>query len=163
MSMKDCPSCGEVVPAAAARCKHCFHDFSEAPPKRSNGLVGLLGLLALMAVIGGGTLWFVQNRQASEKIVIDEETQSVIFTKKRASGTETDRLNFDEVAKVELLMGGSNATWEVALITLNEERRVLNLSDDGSLKGYAEHVSSVMDKPLVERNLARGFGSPPPN
>ena len=45
------------VPAAAARCKHCFHDFTEAPPKsKASGLVGFLGLLALMAVIGAGTM-----------------------------------------------------------------------------------------------------------
>ncbi len=158
MSMKSCPSCHMDVPAAASRCKHCFHDFTEPPPKRSNGLVGLLALVALMAVIGAGTLWFVQERQATEKIVVDEETHSVIFTKKKASGTETDRVGFDDVAKVELLMGGSEATWEVALITVDGERRTISLSDDTSLKGYAQHVASVMDKPLVEKSEARGFG-----
>ena len=159
MAMKTCPSCHADVPAAAARCKHCFHDFTEAPPKsKASGLVGFLGLLALMAVIGAGTLWFVNDRQGTQQIVVDEETQSIIFTKKTTSGTSTDRLSFNEVAKVELLMGGGDATWEVALITLDDSRWVLNQSDDTSLKGYAEQVSAVMEKPLVERNEARGFG-----
>jgi len=159
MSMKSCPSCHADVPAAAARCKHCFHDFNEAPPKsKSSSILGFLALLAMMALIGAGTLWFVNDRQGTQQIVVDEETQSVIFTKMNASGTTTDRLPFTDVAKVELLMGGSDATWEVALITLDDSRWVLNQSDDTSLKGYAEQISSVMEKPLVEISEARGFG-----
>jgi len=159
MSMKSCPSCHADVPAAAARCKHCFHDFNEAPPKsKSSSLLGFLALLALMAIIGAGTLWFVNERQGTQQIVVDEETQSVIFTKMTASGATTDRLSFNDVAKVELLMGGGSATWEVALITLDDSRWVLNQSDDTSLKGYAEQISSVMEKPLIERSEARGFG-----
>ena len=47
MATKTCPSCGEDVPVVADRCKHCFHDFNEAPPKKS-GLFGLMLLLAAM-------------------------------------------------------------------------------------------------------------------
>lgn len=157
MSTKTCPSCGEDVPVAAPRCKHCFHDFTETP-KRSNGLVGLLVLIAAMALLGAGTFWFVSNRQAQEKILVDEETNSIVFTTKYSDRTETDRVRFDEVANVELLMGGSEATWEVAIVTLSGERRTINLSEDKSLKGYADHISSVMEKPLVEKSEARGFG-----
>ena len=98
MSTKDCPSCGAVVPVAAARCKHCFHDFSEKPKKNSGPLV-LLGFLALMAIIGSGTLWYVYTQRAQERIVVDEETQSIVITRKTASSTDTERVAFDRIEK----------------------------------------------------------------
>ena len=158
MSTKTCPSCQEDVPVAAPRCKHCFHDFSEEPPKRSGSFVGLLGLLATMAVIGAVTFWFVSNRAGQENIVVDESTSSIVFTTKYSDRMETDRINFDEVANVELVMGGGEATWVVNVVTNSGDRRAIKLSDDASLKGYAEHIAAVMDKPLVENSEARGFG-----
>ena len=158
MATKTCPSCMADVPVVASRCKHCMHDFTQKPKSSSGGPLAFLGMLALMAMIGGGVFYYVQGRAAAEKIVIDEETSSVIITKKYADSTETDRIMFDEVAKLELVTGGSAATWEVVLITHGDERKTIRLSDDKSLKGYAEHVASVMDKPLVERSEARGFG-----
>ena len=158
MSTKTCPSCHEDVPVAAPRCKHCFHDFSEEPPKKSSGLVGLLGLLAAMAVIGAATFWFVSNRSGQENIVVDESTSSIVFTTKYSDRMETERVGFDEVATVELVMGGSEATWVVNVVTNDGDRKAIKLSDDSSLKGYAEHIAAVMDKPLVEDSKARGFG-----
>ena len=158
MATKTCPSCSEEVPLAAPRCKHCFHDFTEAAPKKGRGIVGLLGLIAAMAVIGGIVLFGINERAGQEMIVIDEETSSIVFTTKFADHTETERVRFDEVSNVEVVMGGSTATWEVAVVTVDGSRRVVNLSDDKSLKGYAEHIAAVMDKPLVEKSEARGFG-----
>ncbi|MCP4804853.1 MAG: hypothetical protein GY884_05840 [Proteobacteria bacterium] len=160
MATKNCPSCHEDVPAAAPRCKHCFHDFTdeEAAAPKGRGLVGLLGLIAAMCVMGALTFWFVSGRAGQEMIVIDEETSSIVFTTKYSDHTETDRVRFDEVSSVEVVMGDGEATWEVAVVTLNGERRVVNLSDDKNLKGYAEHIAAVMDKPLVEKSEARGFG-----
>ena len=156
MATKDCPSCGAMVPTAAARCKHCFHDFTEAPPKKT-GITGFLGLVAAMAVVAGLVFYYVQGRAAAERIVIDEETSSIVFTKKYADRTETNRVMFADVAKIEVVMGGEY-TWEVVAVTLNGERHTLNVSEDKSLQGYAEHVSSVMEKPLERVDKARGFG-----
>jgi len=158
VATKTCPSCTEEVPLAAPRCKHCFHDFTEAAPKKSRGIVALLGLIAAMCVLGGATFWGVSQRAGQEMIVIDEETNSIVFTTKFADHTETERVRFEEVSNVEVVMGGGAATWEVAVVTVDGNRRVVNLSDDKSLKGYAEHIAAVMDKPLVEKSEARGFG-----
>ncbi|MCB9758640.1 MAG: hypothetical protein H6739_02270 [Alphaproteobacteria bacterium] len=158
MATKTCPSCGEDVPVQAPRCKHCFHDFSEPVKKSNTGLIGFLGMLAAMAIIGTGTFWFVSQRQAQERIVIDEDTHQITFVKKYADRTESDVIKFDDITKVVVVMGGSQATWVVQVVTLDGQERVVNESNDGSLKGYAEHIAAVMDKPLVEKNLARGFG-----
>jgi len=54
---KTCPSCNAEVPTAAERCKHCFHDFTEAPVKRANPLLPFLLLIAACGIVGGGVYW----------------------------------------------------------------------------------------------------------
>ena len=55
METKTCPGCSEDVPAEAARCKHCFHDFNAVQEKKTSPVLTLLALFAAMAVLGGGT------------------------------------------------------------------------------------------------------------
>ncbi len=161
MSTKDCPSCGSVVPAAASRCKHCFHDFTDEPVKSgSAGLIGFLVLLVAMVGIGYGVFFFVNARAATENIVIDEESSSIVFTKTFKDRVETERIMFGDVAKIEYRIGGEDATFVVRVVTLDGRRRNLKLSDDKQLNGYAQHVAGVLEKPVTEKNLRRGFGDP---
>ena len=160
MSTKTCPSCGADVPEAAPRCKHCFHDFTEVAPRSSSGLMGLLGLIAAMAVVGAIFFYLMRENQASEHIVVDKETTSIIFTTKYADRTETDRISFNDVAKVEMIVGGDIATFEVYVVTLSGESHMVNQSKEKTLRGYAERIASVMDKPYIERSVKRGFGGP---
>lgn len=157
MATKDCPSCGAVVPVQAARCKHCFHDFTEAP-KKNNGFLVLLGFLAAMAVIGSGVLYYVYEVRAQERIVVDAETRSVVITRKTASATDTQRITFDSVEKIEHVMGGERAMFEVVAVTLDGKRYIIKQSEDTPLTGHAEHIASVMDKPMVPVKNVRGFG-----
>ncbi len=157
MASKDCPSCGAVVPVEAARCKHCFHDFTEKPKKKSGPLV-LLGFLAAMAVVGSGTLWYVYTQRAQERIVVDEETQSIVITRKTASATDTERIAFGNIEKIEHVMGGEKSMFEVVAVTLDGKRYIIKRSDDSPLVGHAEHIASVVDKPMVPVKNVRGFG-----
>lgn len=157
MATKDCPSCGATVPVEAARCKHCFHDFSETP-RRKSGPVVLLGFFAAMAVIGAGTLWYIYTQRAQERIVVDQETSSIVITRKTASATDTERVTFDSVEKIEHVMGGEQAMFEVVAVTLDGKRYVIKQSDDSPLVGDAEHIAAVMDKPMVQVKNVRGFG-----
>lgn len=158
MEYKNCPSCGEEVPAQAPRCKHCFHDFSVSDKKSSGGLVGLLAMFAVMAAIGAGVFWYAGERQAQEYIVIDEETHSIVFTTQYADRKETDRLNFDQVTQVELVKGGSAGTWEVAVQVVDGSRRTIKVSNDTDLSSYALKVSSLVGKPLINNDSAAGLG-----
>lgn len=157
MAQKDCPSCGASVPVEAFRCKHCFHDFTEKP-KKNNGPVILLGFIAAMAVIGAGTFWWVFNNQSQERIVVDAETRSIVITKTSGAGVDSTRVSFDSVEKVEHVMGGSSAMFEVVAVTLDDQRYVVQQSDDKPLKGNAEHIASVIGKPMVEVKNVKGFG-----
>jgi hypothetical protein len=151
-----------MVPEAASRCKHCFHDFNDAPLKSGTaGLIGFLGLLLAMVGIGYGVFFFVNTRAATENIVIDEESASIVFTKTFKDRVETERIPFAEVAKIEYRIGGDDATFVVRVVTLDGRERNLKLSDEKQLGGYAQHVAAVIEKPVVEENLRRHFGDRP--
>jgi len=156
VSKKTCPSCGAMVPTAATRCKHCFHEFGAGETsKKSSGLMLLLGTIAAMLCVGAAAMYYVVNHQAVKRnVVIDQETASVVWTRTSSQGTETDRLPFAEIREIELVIGGKRATWEVYANTIGGEQKLLNSSHDGTLEGYAEHISHVMEKPVVEvRNM----------
>ncbi len=158
MATKTCPSCQAEVPVAASRCKYCFHDFTEAPPKKKSGLMGLAALLAAMAIIGTGTLGYVYYFQAAERTVVDQETMSIVITRTTATNTSTERVPFERVVKIEHVMGGEKATFEVVAVTGDGSRYIIKLSDEGPLHGDAEHIASVVGKPMEEVRNIKTFG-----
>jgi ribosomal protein L40E len=158
METKECPSCYADVPVVASRCKHCFHDFNEAPPKKSNNLIGLLVLLLSLVVIGAGTFYYVSNGMKSERILVDAETQSIVVTRTSGSGTTTERVEFSDIEKVEYVMGGDTETFEIVAVTSRGDRYIIQASGDKPLKGHAEHIAAVIDKPLVEVRNIKTFG-----
>lgn len=157
--MKECPACGTMVPASAARCKECFHDFNEAPPARTNGgPILLLVVGAAMAVIAAGVLWYVTSKPLEERILVDEETHSVIWTRKYRSGIETERIAWSDVAKLEYAILASGR-FEIAAIGLDGHRYIIQ-EGGSSLKSEANHYSQLMEKPLDIVDSTRGFGDP---
>jgi len=81
----------------------------------------------------------------------------VVWTTVRADGTESDRVAFDRIERVDFTVGGSSAMWEVAVILTNGERRLLNASNEENLAGYAVQVARIIGKPLEENRKVRGF------
>lgn len=157
MATKTCPSCGADVPTAANICKHCFHDFNEVVEKKSNPLVILLGFLVAMAIVGSAVFAHLYYYNAAERIVVDAETQSIVITRTTAAKTTTDRIDFSDVQKIEHIMGGDQAMFEVVAVTGDGERYIIKTSD-APLHGHAEHIASVVDKPLEEIRNIKGFG-----
>ncbi len=160
MSKKTCPSCGAEVPSAATRCKHCFYDFTadEQPAKKSSGLVLLLATLAAMICVGAGAMYYIVNHQAVKRnVVIDQETSSVVWTRTSSQGTETERLAFEDIVEIEFVIGGKRSTWEVYAVKTDGDRKLLHQSDESSLEGYADHISHVMEKEVVEIRNMKNF------
>lgn len=155
MSMKDCPSCGTTVPESASRCKDCFHDFDEEPPRRSGGPIFLLAALAAMAVVGAFTLWWVASAPIEQRILVDQESASVVWTRKYRNSVETDRLPFDQIVKLEYVIKASGG-FEVTAVTLSGERKVIS-EDVHPLKKTADQYAALMDKPLEQVDNTRGF------
>ena len=67
-------------------------------------------------------------------------------------------MTFDSVEKIEHVMGGEQAMFEVVAVTLDGKRYVVKQSDDSPLVGDAEHIAAVIDKPMVQVKNVRGFG-----
>lgn len=153
--MKECPSCSADVPESATRCKECFHDFTEQPRARSGGPIFLLGALAAMAIVGSLTLWFVISRPVEEHILVDDSTQSIVWTRQYRGRVETDRLMWDDVAKLEYVLKASGA-FEIVAVTSTGERKIIQ-EDVHPLKTEASHYAQVMEKPLAEVDNTRGF------
>ena len=156
MKTKECPSCGADVPVSAARCKDCFHDFNEKPAKSGwGGLIALLISFAAMAVVGTITLLILVSRPLEERILVDEDTRSVVWTTQYRTGVTTDRLMWDDIAKLEYVSQRSG-TYAIKAITTGGDRRVIQESPS-PLKGEASQYAQLMEKELALVDETTGF------
>ncbi len=157
MSKKECPSCGAEVPVEAHRCKHCFHDFAEQP-KTKSGPVVFLGFVAAMMVVGAGITYYNYSSQRSDRVVVDQETRTFVVATSSTTGMDSQRVSFDKVTKLEHVMGGEEAQFEVVAVTSDGGRYILQRSEERPLTIQAQHFSAVIGKPLVEVSNFKGFG-----
>ena len=154
MSMKDCPSCGTSVPESATRCKECFHDFTEAPSRRSwIGPLLVLGSVAAMAIVGAITLMVVASAPVEERMLVDGDSQSIVWTRKYQTGIETERLPFAQVGRLEYVIETNG--FEVAAVTVTGDRHVL-VEDVSPLGSTAESYARIMGKPLEQIDHSNG-------
>lgn len=154
--MKTCPSCGTEVPAAAPRCKECFHDFTETK-RRNTGPLVFLGLLAAMAVIGAVTLGVIVSWPTDQKILVEQESSSIVFIRKYRTGETTERIPFSEIAALEHVVEQNGEYSSVAIRT--DGSRIVLAKSKKSLKGDTERNARVMDKPWTEVDNTTGFFS----
>jgi hypothetical protein len=158
MSVKICPSCGSEVPESATRCKTCFHDFTVEVDTRAKkvGPLAVLASFALMAIVGTLILFFVVSRPVEERILVDEDTQSVVWTRKFRDSIETERLRFDEIAKLEYVRTATG-TFEIVAVDLEGGRHVIQEAET-ELRGEAGQYAKLMGKPLAEVDNTTTFG-----
>ena len=119
------------------------------------GPLMLLGSVAAMAVVGAITLAVIVSRPVEERILVDEDTRSVVWTRKFRTGLETDRLMFEDVLKLEYVIK-ANGTFEVVAVTVDGDRKVIH-EDRRPLKSEATHYAKLMEKPLEEVDNTSGF------
>lgn len=156
MRTKECPSCGLTVPASASRCKDCFHDFAEAPVRRSGGLLAILAAVAIMTTIGAATFWWISSAPLDESVIVDGSTESVVWTKKFRDGIQTDRVRFNEISKLQYVIR-KTGTYEIVAVTSTGGEKVIR-SGSRPMKTDAQQYARIMDKPLEEIDQTGGFG-----
>ena len=103
-------------------------------------------------------MWYIHTQMAAERIVVDEETQSIIITRTSASKTESEVVPFNDVVKVEYVLGGEDSMFEVVAITQKGTRHILQASQDTPLDGKAEYMAKAMEKPFERINNLPTFG-----
>ncbi len=137
----------EDVPVAAARCKHCFHDFTEEPVKKKSGLLGLMILLAAMGIVGAGIVYFSNTQMVSQAPTkLDAETQQIIITHKTKDATKVTTVAFGDVAKLEYVLGGEDYLHEVVAVTTKGERHLIHASKEKPLAGMAETYAGMIGR-----------------
>ena len=166
METKTCPSCSEDVPTAAARCKHCFHDFSAAPPKRPNPLLPLLLLIAACGIVGGGVYWWVSERATECKVDVDGEREAITWVCVYKNGPRADLvLPFSDIGKVSYAAGGQGEdTFVVSVCEKSGDCHVVENSRkplDGTAARIARLVGVEVDKKQAETGgLGKGMLTP---
>ena len=157
IATKACPSCNEDVPTVAKRCKHCFHDF-QARPKSSlwAALIALLSAVAVMVVVANLTLFWIVSQPQEQHIQVDQDSRAIVWTRTYVSGTESDRMLFDDVARLEYVLHASGG-YEIGAIAKDGGRKIVQASDS-PLKTEAQTYARVMGKELVFVDNTRGFG-----
>ena len=159
MKTKECPSCGAEVPKSAFRCKHCFHDLDEDQNGGSSmvwaGPIALLVSFAAMAVVGAITLAVIVSRPLEERILVDQDTRSVIWTTQYRTGITTDRLMWSDITRLEYVTR-SNGTFCVRAVTTDGSQRVIH-EGLGPLTSEANQYAQLMDKDLAVIDETTGF------
>jgi hypothetical protein len=155
---KTCPGCSEDVPAEAARCKHCFHDFNAVVENKTSPVLTLLVLFAAMAVLGGGTFWWVSTRATECIADISKERRSITWVCQYATGTKADRVvKFEDVDKVLYVSGGqAEDTFVVSVCLKSGDCHEVNNSRK-PLEGKAMHIAQVVGV-KVDKKKAGGAG-----
>jgi hypothetical protein len=106
----------------------------------------VLGAFAAMAIIAAVVFFSLAGQPLEQRILVDEETRSVVFTTQYRSGPTTERLKFEDIGKLEHI---SNIGYqEVVAITLDGERKIIMTAEKTSLMRDAERYAAMMDKPL---------------
>ena len=110
-----------------------------------------------MALVGMGVFYYLHTQVAAERVVVEEETQTIIITRKSAAKTEATRIDFADITRVEYVLGGETATYEIVAVTTDGSRYVVKASDDTPLDGHAEQVARTVEKPLEQVKNVRTF------
>ena len=164
MDMKTCPSCSEEVPESAVNCRFCMHDFSTDTAPKGGGVLKYLAGLALLAMLAAGTMYYVKTvNLVRPNVLVNEDSAQIVLTKTFQDHIETTTVDFEDVEKLQLVMGAGRFTWEVAVVDRSGARHIINESDS-PLGSYVETVSNIIgkkrDRPveIEEIKKLKGFG-----
>jgi len=144
-----------MVPQAANRCKHCFHDFDAPVAKSSGGPIFLVAAVAGMAVLAAVVFGVIVSWPIEERILVDQDTRSVVWTRKYRTSVETERLPWDDITRLEYVIGATGA-FDIVAVTAADERHIIH-SAKSPLKSEADKYAALMEKPLEEVDNTRGF------
>ena len=146
MLTKECPSCLADVPTTAFRCKHCFHDFNVKPSNKSGG-IAVLWSVTIMSVIGAVSMALVVQKSLEAQYFVDKSTENIhAITTTMTGGTESSTIPFADIESIEFVTGGDEMFYEVFATTTDDERLMLQSSDERNLRAFATQTQLDIDE-----------------
>ena len=155
MSSKICPNCNAEVPEIANLCKHCFHDFHTVAPKKKTALWTVLRQAFGTANVSAMAFSYVAGQHRMQKISVDRETKSIVFTTTWADRTEAERVLWKDVASVEYIRNTKPRPFQVDVVTTSGERYVYSSSNE-PLDYEARSLGEMVGKAVVEKDEFKG-------
>jgi hypothetical protein len=143
-----------------------MHDFSTATASKGGGGGALkyLAALAVLALLAAGTMYYVKTvNLVRPNVLVNEDSAQIVLTKTFQDHIETTTVDFEDIEKLQLVMGAGRFTWEVAVVDRSGTRHIINESDS-PLGSYVETVSKIIgkkrDRPveIEEIKKLKGFG-----
>ena len=122
--------------------------FKELLPRKGSIAFVILGLVALLLTR------HLATSHIQKRFVLDVETKSIVIAESTKDGTSVERLPFDKIVKLEHVIGGEEAKYEIVAVAENGDRLILNKAD-ASLKMSAKTMSEKSGINLVEVNNTR--------
>jgi hypothetical protein len=108
-----------------------------------------------MSVVGALVLFYIVSMPTSRHILVDESTRSIIWTNSYVTGHSTDRLEWDQVRKLEYVIS-QGGNFRVVAVTLDGDRKVVK-EDKSPIKTEADQYAKLMEKDLEVIDKTRGF------
>ena len=159
VATKACPNCSADVPTVAKRCKDCFHDFQVDRPKtpRWAAPMALLTAVAGMVAVALMTLGWIVSQPQDQHIQVDQDSNTITWTRTYVSGTKTEQLKFKDIQRIEYTLHATGGS-EVVAVTNDGSRRLIQESS-AALQSEAETYAEIVGRDLVTVDNQRGFGT----
>ena len=136
------------------RIKSCFYDFIDDEKKPSAFPLALSVGLFLLCLIAFFSAQHLVSSHVISQYVFDEETRSLIVGNNSNVGLSVERISFDDITKIEHVIGGKNATYEIVAVLRDGKRLIVRQSRD-SLSIHAENISRNIKVPYSSVNNTR--------
>jgi ribosomal protein L40E len=151
LSTKICPNCNAEVTNVANLCKHCFYDFNTPPSKKKSPLWPMIFLLFGTSMVAAMAVAYQKDAGQSSRVTIDQETESIVFTTTWADRTEAERIEYKEIASIELNRNATPMRYQIDVLTVKGERYLFSQSNS-PLDMEAQKLSETTKRPLVVKD-----------
>lgn len=155
METKICPNCGAEVVSIANLCKHCFHDFTVKPVVRKSPVFPLLLLALATSLVAAGVYSWQASLIHVSRIVVDNETQTIVFATAYPGKIDADRVKFADVASIEYLKHATKFPYQIDVVTRSGERFVYDQSDR-QLDYAVASLEKTLNLRAVTKDAAEG-------
>ena len=117
--------------------------------------IAVVAEVAGMAVVALLVVGFIAMQPTEERILVDQDTRSVVWTTQYRTGIETERLLWDDILKLEYV-AQRTGSYAIKALTTSGDRKVIQQGPK-PLRSEASQYAQLMDKELIVVDETTGF------